>query len=78
MVHVERMDAQSVGAALTGLADAEVVRRVLAGDPALFEVLMRRHNQRVFRTIRSVLRSDDECEDAMQQAWLNAYGQLGQ
>lgn len=61
-----------------GLSDAEVVRRVLAGEPALFEILMRRHNQRVFRAIRSVLRGDPESEDAMQQAWLSAYTHLAQ
>lgn len=65
-------------AAPAGLADAEVVRRVLAGEVALFEVLMRRHNQRVFRAIRSVLRGDPESEDAMQQAWLSAYAHLAQ
>jgi RNA polymerase sigma-70 factor (ECF subfamily) len=78
MVQLERLDAQAVGTALTGLTDADVVRRVLDGEPALFEVLMRRHNQRVFRAIRSVLRDDGESEDAMQQAWLNAYSHLGQ
>lgn len=62
----------------TELPDAEVVRRVLEGEPALFEVLMRRYNQRVFRAIRSVLRDDQESEDAMQQAWLDAYSHLGQ
>ncbi len=78
MVQLKRLDAQAVGAALTGLPDSEVVRRVLGGEVALFEVLMRRYNQRVFRTIRSVLRDDHESEDAMQQAWLNAYSHLGQ
>lgn len=78
MPQLERMDALAVGPALAGLPDADVVRRVLDGEPALFEVLMRRHNQRVFRTIRSVLRDDHESEDAMQQAWLNAYSHLGQ
>jgi RNA polymerase sigma-70 factor, ECF subfamily len=61
-----------------GLTDAEIVRRVVGGEPALFEILMRRHNQRVFRAIRSVLRGDQDSEDAMQQAWLNAYSHLGQ
>ena len=62
----------------TGLTDGEVVRRVLAGELALFEVLMRRYNQRVFRAIRSVLRGDQDSEDAMQQAWLSAYSHLDQ
>ena len=78
MVPRGRMDAEAVGSALGALPDAEVVRRVIGGEPALFEVLMRRHNQRVYRAVRSVLRDDGECEDAMQQAWLDAYAHLGQ
>jgi RNA polymerase sigma-70 factor (ECF subfamily) len=64
--------------ALGGLPDAEVVRRVRAGDTALFEVLMRRYNQRVYRAIRSLLRDEAEAEDAVQQAWLAAYAHLEQ
>ena len=60
------------------LSDADVVRRVLDGDTALFEILVRRYNQRVYRAVRSVLRTDDEVEDAMQQAYLNAFAHLGQ
>jgi RNA polymerase sigma-70 factor, ECF subfamily len=60
------------------LDDGEVVRRVLAGERALFEVLVRRHDQRVYRTVRSILRSEGEAEDAMQQAWLQAYLHLGE
>jgi RNA polymerase sigma-70 factor (ECF subfamily) len=72
-----RLDADVVRTALAGLSDAVVVRRVLAGEPALFEVLMRRYNQRVFRAIRSLLRDEREVEDAMQQAYVDAYQHLG-
>jgi RNA polymerase sigma-70 factor (ECF subfamily) len=58
--------------------DEEIARRVLAGETALFEVLMRRHNQRVYRAIRSVLRDEAEVEDAMQQAYLSAYLHLAE
>jgi RNA polymerase sigma-70 factor, ECF subfamily len=78
MVPHHQWDGRAAGATLSTLSDAEVVRRVLGGELALFEVLMRRYNQRVFRAIRSVLRGDHESEDAMQQAWLNAYSHLGQ
>jgi RNA polymerase sigma-70 factor (ECF subfamily) len=37
---------------------------------------MRRHNQRVFRATRAVLRNDDEAEDAMQAAYLSAFTHL--
>ena len=49
-----------------------------AGDAALYELLMRRHNQRLYRAIRAVLRGDREVEDVMQQAYLNAYLHLDQ
>jgi RNA polymerase sigma-70 factor (ECF subfamily) len=60
------------------LEDGEVVRRVLGGETALFEVLVRRHEARVYRAVRSILRDEDETEDAVQQAWLQAYLHLGE
>ncbi|HET6437624.1 MAG TPA: RNA polymerase sigma factor [Anaeromyxobacter sp.] len=60
------------------LSDTEIVARVRAGDVPLFEILMRRHNARLYRVVRSVLRDEDEAEDAMQQAYLRAYRSLGQ
>jgi RNA polymerase sigma-70 factor, ECF subfamily len=60
------------------LTDAEVAARVVGGDTALFEILIRRYNQRVYRAVRAVLKTDDEVEDVMQQAYLNAFAHLGQ
>src|SRR5437868_13808598 len=60
------------------LADEEVVRRVLAGETALFEILMRRYNQRLYRVARAILREDAEAEDVMQDAYVRAYQHLGQ
>ena len=60
------------------MSDEEIVRLVVAGDAARFEILMRRHNQRIYRAVRAVLRSDDDVEDVMQQAYLNAYSHLHQ
>ena len=62
----------------TGLSDEDVVTRVLQGQTALFEVLMRRHNERIYRAVRAVLRDDREAEDVMQQAYVNAYAHLRQ
>jgi RNA polymerase sigma-70 factor (ECF subfamily) len=59
------------------LPDAEVVARVLAGDAALFEILMRRHNQRLFRVARGILADDAEAEDVLQDAWVRAFHALG-
>jgi RNA polymerase sigma-70 factor, ECF subfamily len=60
------------------MTDEEVVSRVLAGDTPLFEVLMRRHNERVYRAARAILRDDREAEDVMQEAYVNAYAHLAQ
>jgi RNA polymerase sigma-70 factor, ECF subfamily len=65
-------------ARVEGWTDAEIVQRVLDGDLALFELLMRRHNQRVYRAIRSILRDDSESEDVMQEAYVRAYEHLSQ
>src|SRR5690349_13221786 len=58
--------------------DLQVVARVLAGEVALFELLMRRHNQRLFRAARAIVKDDDEAEDVMQEAYVNAYMNLAQ
>src|SRR5688572_26975593 len=53
--------------------DGELAARIAGGDHAAFEALMRRHNSRLFRVARSVLRDDSEAEDALQEAYLDAY-----
>jgi len=60
------------------LPDAEIVRRIQAGDRALFEILMRRHNQRVYRAARAIVSDESEVEDVMQQAYINAFRHLDQ
>ena len=60
------------------LPDAEVVDRVRAGETGLYELLMRRYNQRLFRIIRSVLTNDTEAEDVLQETWVRAYEHLDQ
>lgn len=53
--------------------DDECVVRVLGGDMASFEHLMRRHNQRLFRAARAVVGDDAEAEDVVQDAYTRAY-----
>jgi RNA polymerase sigma-70 factor (ECF subfamily) len=55
------------------LTDEEVVARVVAGESALFELLMRRHNQRLFRTVRALTRDDDAAEEVLQRAYVAAW-----
>jgi RNA polymerase sigma-70 factor (ECF subfamily) len=58
-------------------SDEEIVQRVLGGDKALFEILMRRHNQRIYRIVRGILNNDGEAEDVMQDAYVRSYQHLG-
>jgi RNA polymerase sigma-70 factor, ECF subfamily len=60
-------------ATMATMSDEEVVRRVKGGDTALFEVLMRRYNQRLYRVARAMVRDESEAEDVMQQAYVNAF-----
>src|SRR6476469_8875522 len=60
------------------LSDAETVARVCGGETSLFEVLMRRHNQRVYRAARAIVKDEAEAEDVMQQAYINAFVHLKQ
>jgi RNA polymerase sigma-70 factor (ECF subfamily) len=60
------------------VSDEELVLRVLAGESAEFETLMRRNNRRVYRVARAVLHDDAEAEDVAQEAYVRAYQHLDQ
>jgi RNA polymerase sigma-70 factor (ECF subfamily) len=57
--------------------DALLAKSIASGDHGAFVILMRRHNQALFRTARSILRDDAEAEDALQDAYLLAYRAIG-
>ncbi|MFL6673632.1 MAG: RNA polymerase sigma factor [Massilia sp.] len=58
--------------------DAELAQRIGAADQQAFVLLMRRHNQLLYRTARSILRDDAEAQDAVQDAYLHAWRAIGQ
>lgn len=64
--------------AADALTDADIVARIVAGEAALFELILRRYNQRIYRTVRGIVRDESEAEDVMQQAYVNAFANLGQ
>jgi RNA polymerase sigma-70 factor, ECF subfamily len=73
---VENSIVQSNSSTSLGLSDEAVIARVRDGEPWCFEILMRRHNRRVFRATRAILKRDDEAEDVMQEAYVRAYEHL--
>lgn len=60
------------------LDDATVVKRVVGGEKELFEILLRRYNQTLYRVIRGYLRDGGEVQDVMQNTYLKAYDKLFQ
>lgn len=58
--------------------DEDIVDRVRAGETALYEIIMRRYNQRLYRVARAIVRDDGEAEDVMQAAYVQAYEHLEQ
>lgn len=65
-------------AKLEGWTDEEIVDRVRDGTAALYELIVRRHNQRLYRVARAILRDDAEAEDVMQEAYVRAFQHLDQ
>jgi RNA polymerase sigma-70 factor, ECF subfamily len=61
-----------------GLNDEDLAARVVEGDVNLYEVLMRRYNQRLYRVVRGIVGDPAEAEDVVQQAYVNAYLHLDQ
>src|SRR3954469_20908977 len=62
----------------TTSTDAELVARARRGDGSAFELIMRRHNRRLFRLARSLLLDDAEAEDVLPKAYLRAFTRLGE
>jgi RNA polymerase sigma-70 factor, ECF subfamily len=69
---------QSVQAVpVEGLGDAELVERARRNDAAAYRTIIQRHNQRLYRLVRSILRDPVEAEDALQEVYLSAFAALG-
>jgi RNA polymerase sigma-70 factor (ECF subfamily) len=57
-------------------SDQEIIKKILSGSTSLFEVLMRRYNQRLFRLQRSYISDEDAVKDTLQLTYLKAYKNL--
>ena len=56
--------------------DVELVNLARLGDEAAIRTIVKRHNQRLFRVARAVVRNDAEAEDVVQAAYVNAFTNL--
>ena len=73
MPHTQSSSRSAVAA---DASDLELAFRAADGDEVAFEAIMRRHNRLLFRTARAILKSDTDAEDALQQAYLQAWQAL--
>lgn len=60
------------------MKDEIIIERILKGETELFEILVRRYNQILYRTVRSYLNDESEIEDVMQDTYINAFQKLYQ
>ena len=57
----------------SGLADADLLRRISAGDQHAFEVFLERHQGAAYRYVRAHTGCVADCEDALQETFLAVY-----
>lgn len=57
--------------------DETLIARIRTGDTGAYEIMLRRYNRRLFRVTRSILRDDDDAQDAMQEAYMRAFTNIG-
>ncbi len=60
------------------IPEKTIINRILSGEKELFEILLRRNNQKLYRIIRSYIKDYAEIEDIMQNTHLKAFEKLYQ
>lgn len=60
------------------ITEEAIIRRILGGEKELYEILVRRNNQKLYRIVRSYLKDEAEIEDVMQNSYIKAYIKLQQ
>jgi len=63
---------------LTQYTDSEIIEKILQGETALYEIIIRRYNPYLYKTGRSYGFNHHDTEDLMQETYLNVYANLYQ
>lgn len=58
--------------------ERDVIKRILGGEKELYEILVRRNNQKIYRVIKTYIKNEVEIEDVMQNSYVKAYTKLYQ
>ncbi len=59
-------------------ADTEIISRIIGGETALFEIIIRRYNSYLFKVGRSYNFSSEDTQDLMQDTYLSCFSGLKQ
>lgn len=65
-----------IQATLAAPDDMELARRAQAREAGAFRAIMRKHNQKLYRLARSIIRNDAEAEDIVQETYVTAFAHL--
>src|SRR5690242_14659160 len=60
----------------TNVSEADLIAAARRRDEVAMRTLVQQHNRRLFRIARSILRDDDDAEDAVQEAYVKAFTKL--
>ena len=60
------------------IKESQIIKRILGGEKELYEILVRRNNQKLYRVVRSHINDENEIEDIMQNSYLKAFTKLYQ
>jgi len=60
------------------IEESDVINRILAGEKELYEILVRRNNQKLYRVVRGYIKDEAEIEDIMQDSYVKAFTKLYQ
>jgi RNA polymerase sigma-70 factor, ECF subfamily len=58
--------------------ESDLIDKIIKGDKRLYEGIIRKYNQRLYRIARSFIKNEDEIEDVMQETYIKAYLHLKQ
>lgn len=60
------------------IKESDIIKRILNGERELYEILVKRNNQKLYRIVRGYIKDEAEIEDVMQDSYVKAFTKLYQ
>ena len=55
------------------MSEEQIIEKIKKGDKQLYEQIVRKYNQRLYRVARAIIRNESDIEDVIQDTYLKAY-----